>query len=312
MVSVTSSLPFSDRFARSRSGLRISSSAGASMSEALTGPGPFFDRRTSISGESPWSRQIRLLKLSRMSVTSSRTPGSVVNSCATPSILTEVTAAPSSEESSTRRSELPNVYPKPRSSGSISKIPRSSSTSSWTIFGIWNSIRLVRVAKAFLSLLRVELDDERFLDRRIDLRPLRPLEDLSGQAVMVGLQPRRNRSGEIGGVAHDLLGRRTRRQRDDVVRLDLVTGNVDAATVDMEVTVADELARLRTRSCEPEPVDDVVETCLQHPQQVLAGDSRAFRRLRVVRTELLLEQAVIPAGLLLLPQPPQGLGLLYA
>ena len=44
-----------------------------------------------------------------MSVTSSRTPGSVVNSWATPSILTAVTAAPSSEESSTRRSELPNV-----------------------------------------------------------------------------------------------------------------------------------------------------------------------------------------------------------
>ncbi len=44
-----------------------------------------------------------------MSVTSSRTPGMVVNSCAMPSIFTEVTAAPSSEESSTRRSELPNV-----------------------------------------------------------------------------------------------------------------------------------------------------------------------------------------------------------
>ena len=44
-----------------------------------------------------------------MSVTSSRTPGSVVNSCATPSSFTEVTAAPSSDESSTRRSELPNV-----------------------------------------------------------------------------------------------------------------------------------------------------------------------------------------------------------
>ena len=42
-------------------------------------------------------------------MTSSRTPGRVVNSCGTPSIFTAVTAAPSSEESSTRRSELPNV-----------------------------------------------------------------------------------------------------------------------------------------------------------------------------------------------------------
>ena len=44
-----------------------------------------------------------------MSVTSSRTPWSVVNSCEIPSIFTEVTAAPSRDESSTRRSELPNV-----------------------------------------------------------------------------------------------------------------------------------------------------------------------------------------------------------
>ena len=82
-----------------------------------------------------------------MSVTSSRTPGRVVNSCATPSSLTEVTAAPSSEESSTRRSELPNVYPKPRSSGSITKTPRCSLTSSWVILGTWKSITVERLAK---------------------------------------------------------------------------------------------------------------------------------------------------------------------
>ena len=58
-----------------------------------------------------------------MSVTSSLTPSMVVNSCWTPSILTEVTAAPSRDESSTRRSELPNVWPKPRSSGSTSNRP---------------------------------------------------------------------------------------------------------------------------------------------------------------------------------------------
>ena len=52
---------------------------------------------------------MRLLRLRMMSVTSSRTPLRVVNSCATPSIFTDVTAAPSSEDRSTRRSELPNV-----------------------------------------------------------------------------------------------------------------------------------------------------------------------------------------------------------
>ena len=79
------------------------------MSPAVTAPVPFFARRTSTSGDSPCSRQIRFLSLRMMSVTSSLTPGSVVNSCATPSNFTEVTAAPSSDESSTRRSELPNV-----------------------------------------------------------------------------------------------------------------------------------------------------------------------------------------------------------
>ncbi len=79
------------------------------MSAAVTEPAPFFAMCTSISGDSPWSSTIRFLRLRMMSVTSSRTPGSVVNSCVIPSILTAVTAAPSSDESSTRRSELPNV-----------------------------------------------------------------------------------------------------------------------------------------------------------------------------------------------------------
>ena len=57
-----------------------------------------------------------------MSVTSSVTSGTVVNSCSTPSILTEVIAAPWSELSSTRRSELPSVVPKPRSSGSATNL----------------------------------------------------------------------------------------------------------------------------------------------------------------------------------------------
>ncbi len=42
-----------------------------------------------------------------MSVTSSRTPLIDENSCCTPSIFTEVTAAPSMLESRTRRSAFP-------------------------------------------------------------------------------------------------------------------------------------------------------------------------------------------------------------
>ena len=58
-----------------------------------------------------------------ISVTSSLTYGMEENSWATPSIETEVTAAPFSVLSSTRRSALPSVVPKPGSSGSISNFP---------------------------------------------------------------------------------------------------------------------------------------------------------------------------------------------
>src|SRR6266487_2949504 len=75
---------------------------------------------------------------------------------------------------------------------------------------------------------------------------------------------------------------------------------------------ADELARLRARRREAEPVDDVVETRLQHAQEVLARHSRALCRLRVVGAELLFEEAVVAPRLLLLAQLQEVLGLLDA
>src|SRR6266536_3304281 len=76
------------------------------------------------------------------------------------------------------------------------------------------------------------------------------------------------------------------------------------------MAVAHELAGLSTRGREAEPVDDVVEASLEHPQQLLAGHARALRRLLVVAAELLLEQAVVAARLLLLAQLQQVLALL--
>src|SRR5262249_9437681 len=154
----------------------------------------------------------------------------------------------------TRRSEFPNVYPNPRSRGSIMKMPRFSSTSSWTILGIWNSIRLVRVAIGSFraGLLRVELDDQGLLNGRVDLAPLRRLENLSGQAVVVGLEPWGDRGGEVGRVTDGLLGSRAGAERHHIVGLDLVRRDVHAPAVDEEMPVADELAGLRARGCESE------------------------------------------------------------
>src|ERR671930_135427 len=109
-------------------------------------------------------------------------------------------------------------------------------------------------------------------------------------------------SREVCGVANDLLSRAPRRHRDDVVRLDLVARDVDPPAVDVEMAVADELARLRPGSCKAEPIYHVVEPRLEDPQQLLARDAGALCRLRVVGAELLLEQAVVAARLLLLAQ----------
>jgi hypothetical protein len=62
-------------------------------------------------------------------------------------------------------------------------------------------------------LLAVELDDELFLHRRVDLFALGPLEHLAREALVVCLQPRRDGGGEVGRVTDDLLGVRPRLER---------------------------------------------------------------------------------------------------
>src|SRR4029079_7600109 len=144
----------------------------------------------------------------------------------------------------------------------------------------------------------------------VDLLALGPLQNLAREVVVVGLEPRGDRGREIGGVAHDLLGRAVRLHRDDVVRLHLVAGDIHPAPVHVEVAVTHELARLRAGGGEAEEVHDVVEPRLEHPQQHLAGDAGALGRLLVVRPELLLQQPVEAACLLLLTELEQVLRLL--
>ena len=76
--------------------------------------------------------------------------------------------------------------------------------------------------------------------------------------------------------------------------------------------VADELPRLAARSAEAEAIDDIVETHLEQAQQVLAGDALLAARDLVVVVELLLEQLIVAARLLLLAKLQQVLGLLDA
>ena len=86
------------------------------MSEARTGPGLSF-LSVSVFVWSTWHVRGSCFRLRMMSVASSTTPLMGENSCSTPSICTAVMAAPSMDESSTRRRALPMVVPKPRSNG---------------------------------------------------------------------------------------------------------------------------------------------------------------------------------------------------
>src|SRR5215217_1667703 len=163
-------------------------------------------------------------------------------------------------------------------------------------------------------LLGVELDDELLLDGHLDLVTGRDAVD--GELGLAGVQLEPARLGPAGVdldrlvhvqvLAHALF------DLDDVARLDLVGGGVDFLAVDGHVRVPHQLARLVAAAGQPAPVDHVVQPRLQQLEQGLAGDALPAGRLDVVVVELLLEHAVDPAGLLLLPELQVVLALLEA
>ena len=92
------------------------------ISDALTIPGPFFFRYI-VFGFSEWSLSLKAFIFNIISVTSSFTPVIDVNSCRTPSMRMEVTAAPTIDESSILLNEFPIVVPNPLSKGSAKNFP---------------------------------------------------------------------------------------------------------------------------------------------------------------------------------------------
>jgi len=127
---------------------------------------------------------------------------------------------------------------------------------------------------------------------------------------VVRLEPRRDRRGQVCCVPDDLFDRASGLQGDHVVGPHLEARDVHAAAVHLEVAVADDLARLGPRGCETKAVNDVVEAGLEHAQERLARDALGLGGLLVVVAELLLENAVVAAGLLLLAELQEVLRLL--
>src|SRR5271165_6607978 len=120
-----------------RAGLSTTTSPPVWMSPAVTAPGPCFFTTMRL-GPSPCILIEMSLMLRTISVTSSRTPAMEENSCSTPSMCTDCTAAPCSEDNRTRRSALPRVWPKPRSKGSATSVAKREASEpcvTWSLLG---------------------------------------------------------------------------------------------------------------------------------------------------------------------------------
>ena len=91
-----------------KSGFLISKSALAVISDAKTGPAPFFFKVTSSVSFS-CNTKASFLIFSNISRTSSWTPSIVLYSCSIFSIETSVTALPGNDDNRTLLSALPSV-----------------------------------------------------------------------------------------------------------------------------------------------------------------------------------------------------------
>src|SRR5688572_17101214 len=145
-------------------------------------------------------RSAMSLMLRMIFVTSSRTPGIEENSCSTPSMCTVLIAAPCSDDSNTRRSAFPSVIPNPRSSGSATNFPYPPSLegSELTCFGMVRFFHFIRrsLPVGWRESLRIELDDELFVDRGGNRVASRNVQHASRHRVGAQVQPFR-RAGPL-------------------------------------------------------------------------------------------------------------------
>src|SRR5215217_815354 len=164
------------------------------------------------------------------------------------------------------------------------------------------------------GLLRVELDDQLFLDGGVDHLASRDAVHEHAQLAADDLEPRRDRT--LAGAGLGDLERQHRARLlghlDDVVLAHAVRRDVDLAAVDPDVAVAHQLAGHVAGLGEAGPVDHVVQPRLQDLEQHLTGLAGLAVGLFVVPAELLLQDAVDAAGLLLLTKLEQVLAVLGA
>src|SRR5579885_237273 len=157
---------------------------------------------------------------------------------------------------------------------------------------------------------RIMFDDQLLADRHRQLAAHRQRLERAAELVALERDPGRQAAPlrKLDRLDDHLLLPALLGHAHHLVDVDDERGDGDRLAVDLEVSVAHELARLRDRAREAEPVDHVVEPALEQHQQVLARDPRHPLGVLEVAGELLLEHPVDALYLLLLAQPDREFG----
>ena len=163
------------------------------MSSAVTTPGPFFAMCTSTSGESPCRRDDEVLQVED-------DVGDVLAHARQRREL--VRGALDLHRGDRGALERGEQHAAQRVAERVTEaaVERLDDEDPAVVVGVLvDDLRDLEIRfhvwpKKSLPLLRVELDDELFLDRRVDLAALGLLQHLAREPVVVGLEPRERRS----------------------------------------------------------------------------------------------------------------------
>src|SRR5690606_951269 len=159
-----------------------------------------------------------------------------------------------------------------------------------------------------------KFDNELDVDHRVDLFGFRKAIHGTGELVALEAQPVHDRTdlSLVCRAVAQLLGAGGLTDADDIPGLHLEGGNVDAASVHLDVTVADELARGTTGAAQTQTIDNIVKTAFQKLHQNVTGNATAALRLFEVAAKLLLQDTVLETKLLLLTQSHRVVAALLA
>src|ERR1700730_4435654 len=158
----------------------------------------------------------------------------------------------------------------------------------------------IRRSDFWKALPRIQLDDQLLVDDRLHLVARWDVRDFSLERIAIDREPIRHR--------HDLSqfeiaeGKLTRFRfvfdRNLVARFHVVRGNVDVATVDLNMAMGNKLTRSIARVCQSKAVNNVIEPSLKQLQQRFTSDTAFAQRVFEYAAKLALEQSVLVTELL--------------